>query len=348
MSNLKKVLWATALLGLALCGIITYRIYKAVFVANTAFEQPEVVIFVSSGTSFKELKVLMTPYVKDLQTFEAVAIRKGYFANVKGGKYLLKKGMNNNSLINTLRSGNTAVRVSFNNQETLEALAGRIAAQLEPDSLALLQAFNDHALLADNGFDVHNTLTPYLPNTYEFFWNTSPEGFTKRMLEEYRRFWNEERVQKAKKLGLSPAEVSSLAAIVQKETVKIDERPRVAGVYLNRLSRGIHLQADPTVIYALKKAYGKNDTIIKRVLYRDLEIDSPYNTYKYEGLPPGPIAMPDLSAIKAVLNPESHEYLFFVADVSRPGYHLFAKTLAQHNENKSQYIRWLDRQSIKR
>ena len=188
----------------------------------------------------------------------------------------------------------------------------------------------------------------YLPNTYEFFWNTSAEEFRDRMKKEYDRFWNQDRLTKSRALKLSPTEVVSLAAIVQKETVKVDERPRVAGVYLNRIRKGILLQADPTVIYAIKKETGNYDTIIKRVLYRDLEMDSPYNTYKYAGIPPGPITMPDISSIDAVLNAEKHDYLFFVADVSNFGYHMFAKTLAQHNRNKVQYVRWLNQRKISR
>jgi UPF0755 protein len=168
------------------------------------------------------------------------------------------------------------------------------------------------------------------------------------MLREYERFWNTTRLEKAKKKGLSPEQVISLAAIVHKESAKVDERPRVAGVYLNRLKKGMLLQADPTVIYALKRELNDFDTIIKRVLYKDLAIDSPYNTYKYSGLPPGPITMPDISAIDAVLNAEDHDYYYFVANVENFGYHKFAKTLAQHNRNKAQYIRWINSQNINR
>src|SRR5699024_1911088 len=184
----------------------------------------------------------------------------------------------------------------------------------------------------------------YIPNTYEFYWNTSAEGFRDRMKTEYEKFWTENRVEKAQKLNLSKEEVISLAAIVQKETAMADERPRVAGVYLNRLKIGMLLQADPTVIYAIKRNTNDFDQVIKRVLYVDLETDSPYNTYKYPGIPPGPIAMPDISSIDAVLNPENHSYLYFVADVENFGYHKFAKTLAQHNINKQDYIRWLNSQ----
>lgn len=348
MKNLKKVLWATALLGLVICAIIAYNIYQAVFLPNTAFQNKEAFVYINSDSSFEEVKTQLEPLLKDMGLFEAVAIRKGYASNIKGGKYVLKRGMNNNDIVNTLRSKNIPVRVSFNNQETLNALAGRISEQIEPDSLSLCKAFNDASFLSSNGFDADNKLGMYLPNTYEFFWNTTAEGFRDKMLKEYHKFWNDDRRDKAEQLGLEPADIIALASIVQKETVKVDERPRVAGVYLNRIKRGMLLQADPTVIYAIKKETGNFDTIIKRVLYRDLEINSPYNTYKYAGIPPGPITMPDISSIKAVLNAEKHDYLYFVADVSNFGYHIFAKSLAQHNRNKVQYVRWLNQQQINR
>ncbi|MFD2586853.1 endolytic transglycosylase MltG [Croceitalea marina] len=348
MKNLKKVIWATAILGLVICGYFAYTIYGAIFLPNTSFDNEEAYIFIPSDATIGQVKEQLTPLLKDWSTFEAVAQRKGYTSNIKGGKYRIAKGMNNNDIVNSLRSNNIAIKVSFNNQETVEALAGRIAAQIEADSVSLVKAFNEADFLSANNFNDDTKLSLYLPNTYEFFWNTNAVGFRKRMLKEYNRFWNDERKAKAEALDLSPMKVLALAAIVQKETAKVDERPRVAGVYLNRLRKGIPLQADPTVIYAIKKETGNYDTIIKRVLYRDLEMDSPYNTYKNKGLPPGPITMPDVSSINAVLNPEKHEYLFFVADVSNFGYHMFAKTLAQHNRNKEQYIRWLNNQRIKR
>lgn len=348
MKNLKKVIWATAILGLFICGFFAYRIYNSIFSPNTNFENKEAYVFIPSDASIANVKEQLIPLLKDVNSFEAVAQRKGYSNNVKGGKYIIKKGMNNNDIVNSLRSRNIPVKVSFNNQETVEALAGRIATQIEPDSLALINAFNARDFLNTNKFDNDTKLSLYLPNTYEFFWNASATDFRDKMLKEYHRFWNEERLSKAEKLNLTPQEVASLAAVVQKETAKVDERPKVAGVYLNRLKRGIPLQADPTVIFAIKKETGNYDTIIKRVLYRDLEIKSPYNTYKNTGLPPGPITMPDISSINAVLNAEKHDYLFFVADVSNFGYHMFAKTLAQHNRNKRQYIRWLNNQRINR
>ncbi len=188
----------------------------------------------------------------------------------------------------------------------------------------------------------------YIPNSYQVYWNTSAEAFRDKMFKEYERFWNSSRTQKAKEIGLTPIQVSTLAAIVHKETVKSDERPKVAGVYMNRLNKNMKLDADPTVIYAVKK-YSKNwNQVIKRVLNKDLEVNSPYNTYKVNGLPPGPIMMPDISAIDAVLNYQKHDYLFFVASTQNFGYHKFAKTLAQHNQNSRAYHQWVNKNKIYR
>lgn len=348
MKNLKKVLWATAILGLVICGFIAYNIYSAIFSPNTAFENEKAYIFIPSNAGLRQVTEQLSPLLRDISSFEAVAERKGYDNTIKGGKYAIKKGMNNNDIVNTLRSQNLPVKVSFNNQENLPALAGRISEQIEADSLSLLNAFNDIDFLSKNGFNIDTKLCMYLPNTYEFFWNSDAEKFRERMKKEYDRFWNEDRIEKAQRLGLSKTEVISLAAIVQKETAKIEERPKVAGLYLNRIRLGMHLQADPTVIFAIKKETGNYDTIIKRVLYRDLEMDSPYNTYKYGGIPPGPITMPDISSIDGVLNEEKHDYLYMVSNISNFGYHMFAESLAQHNRNKVHYVRWLNQQNINR
>ncbi|MEJ1222177.1 endolytic transglycosylase MltG [Sediminicola sp. 1XM1-17] len=345
---IKKILLAILLIGVVAGGAFAFMVYNAVFAPNTKFNNEEAHVFVRSDDDFNDVKEMLAPLVKNMSTFEKVAVRKGYASNVRGGKYLIEKGMSNNDIVNSLRSKNIPIRVSFNNQETLGDLAGRIAAQLEPDSLLLLETFNDREFLQANGFTNETKLAMYIPNSYEFFWNTSPESFRDRMHKEYQRFWNADRVEKAKKMGMTPNEVIALASIVHKETAKVDERPRVAGVYLNRLKVGMKLQADPTVIYALKLNSGDFNTVYKRVLYKDLTLDSPYNTYKYAGLPPGPIAMPDISAIDAVLSPEEHEYYYFVANVENFGYHKFAKNLTQHNQNKEQYVRWINAQKINR
>ena len=345
---IKKVIAATALLGLVIAGIFAYMVYGKFFSPNTAFNNEEAHVYIPSDANYNDVRADLEPLVKDIVSFDEVAERKGYVNAIKPGHFIIKKGSNNNEIINSIRSGNIPVKISFNNQERLENLAGRIGGQIEADSTSLVEAFTDENFLNKNGFEKNTALSMYLPNTYEFYWNTNAEEFRDRMLQEYERFWTQERKSQAEAQGLTPQEVYTLASIVQKETAKADERPRVAGVYLNRLHNNWKLDADPTVIYAVKRSQNDFDQVIKRVLYRDLETDSPYNTYKYGGLPPGPIFMPDLSSIKAVLNPEQHEYYFFVADVSKPGYHLFAKTVAQHNANRKQYIDWINAQGINR
>lgn len=345
---IKKIILFIVLAGLVGGGLFAYKVYNAIFSPNTSFNNEEAFVYVASDATFNDVKATLEPLLTDLETFEQIAERKGYSSNVKAGKYAIKKGMNNNEIINTLRSRNLPIKLAFNNQERVHDLAGRIASQIEADSLSLLEAFQDEKFLNANGFNDDTKLSMYLPNSYEFFWNTSGTEFRDRMLKEYKAFWNPSRLEKAERLNLSPNEVSALASIVHKETAKVDERPKVAGLYLNRVRKKMFLQADPTVIYAIKKSTGNYDTVIKRVLYKDLEIDSPYNTYKHTGIPPGPITMPDISAIDGVLNAEKHDYLYMVANVKNFGYHKFAESLAQHNQNKVQYIRWINQQNITR
>lgn len=345
---IKKIILAVAIIWMIAAGIFSYYIYNSVFDSNTSFSRKEQVIYIPTEANFTTVLDTLKPYVKDLESFTLVAEKKGYAAKVRPGRYTLTKGMNNNDLVNRLRSGNNPVKVIFNNQERLENLAGRIAAQIEADSISLINAFKDKEFISENGFQEETALGMYVPNQYEFYWNTSAEEFRERMKKEYDRFWTEDKLQKAEEIGLTPAQVITIASIVQKETAKVDERPRVAGVYMNRFKDGWKLDADPTVIYAIKQTTGNFDTIIKRVLYKDLEIDSPYNTYKYRELPPGPIWMPDISSINAVLNYEDHDFYYFVANVENFGYHKFAKNLAQHNRNKQEYVRWINNKGIKR
>ncbi|WP_027393568.1 endolytic transglycosylase MltG [Aquimarina latercula] len=345
---IKRILLIIALIGLIGGGLFAYYVYQAVFSPNTNFDSETTTVFIPSGTIYPELRKIIHPLLKDPSSFDKIAAKKGYTNKVKAGRYILKKGLNNNELVGLLRSKNTPIQLSFNNQERLENLAARVAQQIEADSLSLLKAFKDADFIAEQGFTIDNALAMYVPNKYEFFWNTSAEQFRSRMLKEYKRFWNDNRTSKAKSIGLTFNEITTIASVVQKETAKVDERPRVAGVYMNRYKNGWKLDADPTVIYALKKHRDDWDMVIKRVLYKDLELDSPYNTYKYSTLPPGPITMPDISSIDAVLNYENHEYYFFVANVENFGYHKFAKTMAQHNRNKKQYINWINKQGVNR
>ena len=327
--------------------IYGYFMYKDIFSENTSFSEKKVAIYIPTDATYKQVEDSIKPYILDMERFRMVANKKSYPQYVKAGKFVLKKGMNSNDIVNALRQP-VPVNVSFNNQETLERAVGRIAVQVEADSIALLKTFTDETFLAENGFTEDNVLCIFIPNTYEFFWDASPRKIREKLAKEYRKFWTPERVAKAEALNLTPLQVSSLAAIVHKETVKIDERPRVAGVYLNRLKKGMKLEADPTVIYAMKKESGNFDQVIKRVLYKDLLIDSPYNTYMYEGVPPGLIAMPDISALEAVLNPEQHNYIYFCASVTNFGYHEFAVTGAQHEANRKKYVAWVEKMGIKR
>lgn len=342
LASIVSVLVVTILLGYG------YYLYRIIFSKNTKFEQNETYVFIPTAATYEDVKKIITPFVADISRFEMVAVKKSYLEKEdKSGRFLLKKGMSSNDIVNSLRQ-NRSVNLAYNNQERLENFAGRIGSQIEADSLSLLTAFKDPKFLVENGFTEENVLCLFIPNSYEFFWNTNATKFRDKMAKEYRKFWTKERLQKAANLNLSAIQVTILASIVHKETVKKDERPKVAGVYLNRLASGMKLEADPTVIYAVKLKSADFNQIIKRVLFKDLETDSPYNTYKYKGLPPGPIAMPDITALDAVLNPEKHNYIYFCASVTHFGYHEFAVTPSQHEGNRQKYVAWVNSQGIKR
>jgi len=343
--NLKKLFLLIFILLIIVGGVLGFNFYNKIYKANTTQEG---FLYIPTNSDFKDVENLVRPFLKRVKPFVWVANRKNYPNVIKPGKYHIEKGMNNNELLNLLRSGKqTTVKVSFNNQDTFEKLAGRVSEQIEADSVSLLNIFTNIDFIKNAGFNKKNSIAMYIPNSYEFYWNTSAENFIKKMLKEYGRFWTKDRIQKAAKLNLSQTEVITLASIVQKETSNIAERPTVAGLYLNRLNNKWPLQADPTIIFALKQQLG-NDVIIKRVLTKDLNIDSPYNTYKNLGLPPGPIAMPDISSIDAVLNAEKHNYYYMCASTTDIGKHKFAKTLSQHNKNARIYQNWLSKQGVNR
>lgn len=325
----------------------TYKYYNTYYAENTSFQEEKVYINISTGSGLDNLKKLIYPLLKDSSTFFDAAYKTKYVLNIKAGKYEIKKNFSNKEIINSLKFNNIPVKVTFNNIERLEDLSSRVSKYIEADSLSLINSFYEELFLRTHNLNTESVFAIFLPNTYEFYWNTSADQFRNKMLDQYNLYWNISRKEKAKSLNLSPIEVSVLASIVQRETPKVDERPTISGVYFNRLKKRMKLQADPTVIYTIKKKKGF-DKKIRRVLYRDLKIKSPYNTYVNKGLPPGPIYMPDFSSIESVLNMETNDYLFFVADVKRPGYHIFAKTYRQHNKNKRQYTDWLRKNNIRR
>jgi UPF0755 protein len=273
--------------------------------------------------------------------FRLLAERMNYPNMVRSGRYAIRNGMTMLDVIRLLRSGNQEpIRLTFNNVRTRETLAGRLSEPLMLDSLSLLNAFNDVAVAENFGFNEDTFLAMFIPNTYEVFWNISVENLLTRMKREYDIFWSENRRNRAAAIGLSPLEVSILASIVEEECTFADEYAKVAGLYLNRLRRGMRLEADPTVKFAL------GDFELRRILFRHLEIDSPFNTYRNAGLPPGPIRVPSIQAIEATLSPGQHNYIFMCAKDDFSGRHAFAVTHAEHARNAARYHRALNERRI--
>jgi UPF0755 protein len=303
--------------------------------------EKEVDFYIPTGSSFKDVLQMLAEQrmLRDTSSFRWLALQKNYPNNVHPGRYRIRNGLNNNELIGMLRSGRQEpVELVFNNIRTTGKLAATVAEQIEADSAGIRSILRDSAFLAEHQLTPETVFGVF--NTYEIYWNTSPAQFMERMIREYRIFWNEKRLARARNIGLSPMEVMTLASIVDEETLKKDEEARIAGLYINRLKQGMRLQADPTVKFAA------GDMTITRVLKKQVSIDSPYNTYQRVGLPPGPIVIPSVSAIDAVLNHERHDYLYMCAREDFSGYHNFARTLAQHNKNARSYQQALNRRKI--
>ncbi len=321
-------------------GIRGYQLYRYIFNANI---QTPGSIIIPIGATYDQVIDSLEKHriIINYKAFNWVAKRKEYPESIKPGKYLLDKGLNTNEILNMLKSGNQIpVQVTFNNLRFLEELAGAVSKYIEPDSAELIGKFNDPAIHEKYGFNKNTFHCMFIPNTYEFYWTATADQFLERMSMEYKRFWTEERIKKANEIGLTREEVMTIASIVQEETNRRDEKPIVAGLYLNRIKRGIPLQADPTVKFAL------GNFRIKRVLNSHLEVDSPYNTYRNPGLPPGPINFPELGSIDAVLNAAETPYIYMCAREDFSGYHNFSKTLSGHNENARKYKAALDSMKI--
>ena len=325
-------------------GWILLKLQQKVFAPNVELAEKKTESFyIPTGSTFEDVSGLIrvSGFLKNTDSFIWLAEIKGYPESIRPGHYLVKDGMSNNELVNMLRAGlQTPVKLTFNNVRTKEELAGKVANIIEADSASLRNALLDSALLIKYDFTPATISAMIIPNTYEIWWNTDADEFLERMYREYHKFWKETRLEKAQQAGMTPTEVATLASIVDEETVKSDEKPTVAGLYINRLDKGIRLQADPTIKYVL------GDFTVNRVLSRDLLIDSPYNTYMYRGLPPGPIRFPSITGIEAVLNHEDHNYLYMCAKDDFSGYHNFAKTLRQHNINAAKYRRALSKRRI--
>jgi UPF0755 protein len=326
--------------GILLC----IQLYKNVFNTNIVFSgDKEKLLFINSDDDFNNvLNKLSDINLLNVNTFKWVANKKKYIQNIKPGRYLINNEMSINDLINLLKSGNqTPVKITFNNTRTINDFVSNISSSLEIDSVSLLNAIYDKNFLLDNKLTNENVGCIFIPNTYEFYWNVSSEGFLNRMLLEYDKFWNNDRIKKSKLIPLNLNEISILASIVQMEqNIKYDERPIIAGLYLNRINQNMKLESDPTLIFALK------DFSLKRVLNKDKKVLSPYNTYKNKGLPPGPICMPSINAIDAVLNFNKHNYIFMCAKEDLSGYHNFAVTYKKHLKNARRYQKMLSKKKI--
>lgn len=337
-----KILGAVVLLLLVAGGIFAWRFYEQIYGPNVSVEEGETIFLIPTGSEYEEVKEALLPYLKDVESFEWVSRKKNYRNKVKPGRYLIEDGWSNNHLVNTLRAGNQEpVNLVIYSIKNAEQLAGLLGAKLEPDSLDFLRYFRSREALANYDLEPQELLYLFIPNTYEFYWNSSPAFTLARMKKERDKFW-EQRKDELAAITLSRDEVITLASIVESETVKKDEMPTVAGLYLNRLERGMRLQSDPTVIHGYNLDYPREE--IRRVLYRHLDYDSPYNTYLYKGLPPGPIRLPSVAAIDAVLQAENHDYIFMAANPERPGYHSFARNNREHEQNAQKYRRWYEEQ----
>ncbi len=315
---------------------VVYFGYVLVFASNYAGDSVE--FYVHENTEVSEIIELLDSNLIDVQTFQEWADQQELEIHMKPGRYVFKEGMSNRVMINRLKGGlQSPARLQFHHVSNFANLAGKLAKDLAPDSSAFYAALHN-----DSIWEVHNVqseasrLGYIVPNTYEVYWTQSAEEVVDRLIEEHSIFWNSSRLKKAELLGLTPDEVSTLASIVQGETYMPDEMPSVAGLYLNRLERGMKLQSDPTVKYAWEQAHPE-DKPVRRVLFGMLKFESPYNTYLYKGLPPGPLSIPEIRTIDAVLNREGHDYIFMVADPNNVGYHLFAKTNRQHEQNVAAY-----------
>lgn len=344
---MKRILQLLLVLALVAAAVAAYLYFRVIGPAMVPADREEaVIVTIPTGGSFEGLldSLAAKGILEDATVFTTLAERMNYKRDrVRAGRYALQPGWNMVRVIRHLRSGAQApVDVILTNEREPVNVAAKAARFLEPDSAAIAQLLTNEAYLDSIGYTKETIQSIFIPNTYELFWNTTPRGFVERMLREHGIFWSrDKRREKAEALNMTPTEVYTLASIVEKETLNNDEKPRMAGVYLNRLRLGMLLQADPTAVFATR------DFDTPRVLYYHTEFDSPYNTYKYAGLPPGPIAMASISSIDGVLNAEDHNYIFFCARGDGSGYHNFAETMAGHSRNIQVYRDNLRRRGLR-
>ena len=318
---------------------VAYVGYRALFASNTQGETTYIYIHHGEGYNALIETLEKSGAVTDMKSFKLVASAEKLEEAVKPGRYRISPGMNNRLLARTFKLGwQTPVNLTISgNIRDMGKLASIISSKIESDSLSVIRALTDEAFIDSFGLNKYTFPSIFLLNTYEVYWTINSTDLIRRFKKEFDDFWNQKRLDRAKEIGLTPIEVSTLASIVAEESNIKAEYPIVAGVYINRLNRGMLLQADPTVKFA------HNDPSIRRILYKHLEIDSPYNTYMYQGLPPGPIVLPSPEIIDSVLYYTEHKYLYFCAKATLDGSHNFAVTLEEHNRNAGEYQKAISR-----
>jgi UPF0755 protein len=344
LSFFKKTMLLLLVLVITLALVTLFQTLKKIYMPNVIIRgHQSAYVYIPTGSGIEDVCNILyrNNYIINRNSFEWLAERKKYNKHIKAGRYKIKNRMSNNNLINLLRSGKQEpVKLTFNNIRTIEQMAGFAGNHLEADSISIIHLLKDNLFLSFFGYNRETAFAIFIPNTYELFWNTNAEGFLKRMIYENQRFWKGEHEQQAKEIGLTPTEVMTLASIIDNESNMVSEYPVIAGVYMNRLRRNMPLQADPTIKFIM------GNFSLKRIFHKQTEINSPYNTYINKGLPPGPISMASLKAIESVLNYEKHSYLYFCAKSDFSGYHAFARTLIQHNQNAIAYQNALNKKRI--
>jgi UPF0755 protein len=345
--NFKR--WLIVALGISFISFSFYA-YQIFFTANFNVNKekdpnkPSVFLLIPTGANFQAVidSLEKHSWVEDELSFMFLSKLMKYREYVKPGRYELKPDANNLEVIKKLKRGQqTPVKVTFNNLRLKRDLAERLGVILEPSPAEIYKLMNDPEFVKKFGFDTTNIPCMFIPNTYQMYWNISARELFQKMNKEYKKFWNAERVAKANAIGLTPVQVSVLASIVEAETNKPEERPIVAGIYINRLKVDMPLQADPTLVFIA------GDFGLKRILDIHKQNDSPYNTYKYKGIPPGPIRIPDIKTLDAVLNYEKTKYLYFCASPTKLGYHAFAETYKEQITNARLYQKYLNDNNIK-
>jgi UPF0755 protein len=341
---LKRILIGILIVG-GIGGFIAFDKYNSIMSPNVPIQLENNIVSIPINSSFNDVINILhsNNQIIDTVSFREVAeLMKYKKSKMRSGRFRIHPSWSNRKLISHLRAGSQAtVNLVFNHGWVLEDVASKVSQFIDADSSDLVKLFYNEDYINEFGYTTETLMSLFIPNTYEFYWNQKEEDFFQRMLKEHKIFWDSNnRLAKAEKIGMNPLEVYTLASIVEREVSIKEEKKRVAGLYLNRIRKGIKLMADPTAKFATK------DFKATRILFKHTRFDSPFNTYLYKGLPPGPISMASITSIDAVLNAEKHDFDFMCSRPDYSGYHVFSETLSEHNRNAKKYHRWLDNLNI--